>query len=698
MRTGKTEKKNPLATQILHLFALSAFALTQPLLAVLKQNPDFLVARKSTPLEIVFFLLFTALAPPATLGLLESVFSFINKKLGRALHIVFVTIFAIIIALPILKGIKELPSASVEYAALATGVIISMTYLKFEGLRSAISLLFPVVFIFPIIFAMNDQVRKIIIPSKSVETMNVKVKGNTPIIMVIFDEIALTYLMNKNREIDNTRYPNLAKLANESYWFRNTTAVADGTVHAVPAILSGLYYTGHPWKLPAITDYPNNLFTLLNNYYELNVIETATQLCPEGENKKRNFTASVLSLLADSSVVLGHIVLPARYAKELPDITQGWGNFIQAGGVSNKKGKNFFGGNWLKHVSNAIAADRAKLFDDFVVSIEDTDKPTLNFLHILFPHPPLMYLPSGKTYGNQKIEGLLDDRWNDDEWAVTIAFQRYLLQLQYGDKLIGELVTRLKEIGSYDESLIVIVADHGLCFAPSQFRRPVTETNYMDILPVPFFVKTPHQTEGVISDKNVETIDILPTIADILDINIPWKIDGWSALDDSRPERENKRIFSYKWINDKLSTPEIESKIKEFTFGPKIDEKYETLERMTRLFGPGGSKGLYVFGRYGTLVGRKLAEFETNKSDVRTTTMLENGSNYITGHLYSTGKTHLALSINDTIQGTTETFTSGDFALLLETSISEDKMDDVKIFIISEDDSGKIKLSETLNG
>ena len=51
---------------------------------------------------------------------------------------------------------------------------------------------------------------------------------------------------------------------------------------------------------------------------------------------------------------------------------------------------------------------------------------------------------------------------------------------------------------------------------------------------VPLFVKEPGQTEGVVSDANVLTVDVVPTIADVLDIDIPYPVDGRSALGSPR--------------------------------------------------------------------------------------------------------------------------------------------------------------------
>jgi len=69
-------------------------------------------------------------------------------------------------------------------------------------------------------------------------------------------------------------FPNFAALASDSYWFPNALSVSDNTYQGVPAILTGQYYTDAEkrGRLPALVDYPHNLFTWLNGAYELNVI------------------------------------------------------------------------------------------------------------------------------------------------------------------------------------------------------------------------------------------------------------------------------------------------------------------------------------------------------------------------------------------------------------------------------------------
>ena len=45
----------------------------------------------------------------------------------------------------------------------------------------------------------------------------------------------------------------------------------------------------------------------------------------------------------------------------------------------------------------------------------------------------------------------------------------------------------------------------------------------------PLIVKAPGQTDARIDDSNMQTIDIVPTIADLVGVDIPWDVDGLAA-------------------------------------------------------------------------------------------------------------------------------------------------------------------------
>ena len=65
-----------------------------------------------------------------------------------------------------------------------------------------------------------------------------------PIVVVVFDQLPLISLLDRDGRIDGTLYPNFAALSRDAAWFRNASAVGDMTNWALPAILTGNYPTG----------------------------------------------------------------------------------------------------------------------------------------------------------------------------------------------------------------------------------------------------------------------------------------------------------------------------------------------------------------------------------------------------------------------------------------------------------------------
>ena len=119
-----------------------------------------------------------------------------------------------------------------------------------------------------------------------------------------------------------------------------------------------------------------------------------------------------------------------------------------------------------------------------------------------------------------------------------MAFQRYLLQVGFADRLLGQLLQNLRANRLYDRSLIIVVSDHGISFRTGGNRRNLDETNLQDILNVPLLIKAPHQKQGQVSQRPTRTIDILPSIASILGVAPPWPTDGISVTETTDENRD----------------------------------------------------------------------------------------------------------------------------------------------------------------
>jgi hypothetical protein len=368
------------------------------------------------------------------------------------------------------------------------------------------------------------------------------------IVMVVFDELPLTSLMEPGGRIDAARYPAFAALARDGTWYRGATAVHDSTALAVPAMLDGRY--PRPGLESNVHSHPTNLFTLLARDYELHVSEEATGMCPTT------------------------LCVPTP-------------------------------GTTASHLSRG----KPGRFRRFVRGIRPTPRPALWFKHVLLPHVPWQYYPSGRSYRRfapEPIPGLNGPEGFGAPWLVKVSYQRHLLQLGLADRLLGELVRRLRHEGLYRDALMVVVADHGIGFRRALERRTVRRRNVEDIAPVPLIVKLPGSRGGRVVDRHVETIDVLPTILDLARVPVPAQVDGRPLFDADSAQAD--RVTIYHRVGIELNT--VGGRY-EFDVAEVARRRAAAVRRKAALFGSGGGTNpgaLYAIGPHSELVGRRVAD------------------------------------------------------------------------------------------
>lgn len=99
---------------------------------------------------------------------------------------------------------------------------------------------------------------------------------------------------------------------------------------------------------------------------------------------------------------------------------------------------------------------------------------------------------------------------------VAQRVRKYDSEIGYADKHIGELLNRFEEYGLLDNTLVVLVSDHGEGLGEHGFvghGRWLTES----VVRVPWIMRLPGTIEpGVVVEHNVSTLDIAPTILDLV--------------------------------------------------------------------------------------------------------------------------------------------------------------------------------------
>jgi Sulfatase len=496
----------PLLQAGLHLLVLWSFAVAQPLFDLLGKNGEFFGARGSTRWDVVVFALAVAVLPPALLLGLEAL---LPRPARLAVHLGLVAALVALFVLEAIRGASGSGPLLVLLAALV-GLAASALYAWHAGARLVLTVLAPAPLLFLALFLLQSDASRLTL-SGTPTAYAAAVHPRAPAIVVVFDELPTNSLLDRHGVVDPVRFPHFTALQRGSTWFASESVVSEGTLHGVPSLLTGRY--PRPDELPVYHDHPRNLFTLLGGgNAELHVVETETHLCPPKlcHQSGNSFGARMGSLFADTGVVYLHTLLPDDLAHGIPSISDSWENFWH-----NGRG----------------GSDPKRRFQRFLRTISPTSRPALWYVHLLLPHSPWRYLPSGQPYTLRPAPGWSSaEVWTKNQAAVDQYWQRHLLQLGYADRLLGVLVGRLQWAGLYDRSLLVVTADEGLSFRAGEKRRPASAANLPDIAYVPLFVKLPHERRGRVVRTPTQSVDVLPTIAGALGVQLPWPVDGQDAL------------------------------------------------------------------------------------------------------------------------------------------------------------------------
>jgi arylsulfatase A-like enzyme len=147
-------------------------------------------------------------------------------------------------------------------------------------------------------------------------------------------------------------------------------------------------------------------------------------------------------------------------------------------------------------------------------TLAQEDKPIFLYLHYLDPHDP--YTPPPPF--DSKYSGALKEGTYSAEMLSQIA--RYDGEISYLDAALGKLFGGLRGLGIFDDSVIVIVGDHGEQFEEHGFTRH-GNTVYNDEVHVPLLMKLGHTDIPREIDHTVSTVDIYATVLSQAGIQVP---------------------------------------------------------------------------------------------------------------------------------------------------------------------------------
>jgi len=375
------------------------------------------------------------------------------------------------------------------------------------------------------------------------------------IILVTFDAFRADHSSVYGYKLDTT--PNLRALAKESYVFEKMFAASNFTPPTIMSLLSGKYPVNHG---------------VLNDYSYL-----------VGKVRKENL-AFILHLLGYQTLAVCSNEFGVPWNRNIIGFDRVSASFKDTGSkLVPSLCKFFFDAGlgsalWLVpllretplfqlkvHLSLALSrllkpnqanraaslGDRAPevTFSQAVEYINHSKSPFFIWVHLMPPHEP--YTPREDflyTFLKEKIfDGLdnlgfklaPDNRYPVTEQAKIDKFSlRYDEHLLYADHELGNFLAFLKRKGLFQDSIIMVSADHGESFEKG-FLGHCGPYLYQPLVHIPFVLHLPGQTMSQRIGANVSQVDIAPTLLDFVGLKpLPW-MEGRSfknTLDDTHQE------------------------------------------------------------------------------------------------------------------------------------------------------------------
>jgi arylsulfatase A-like enzyme/tetratricopeptide (TPR) repeat protein len=116
---------------------------------------------------------------------------------------------------------------------------------------------------------------------------------------------------------------------------------------------------------------------------------------------------------------------------------------------------------------------------------------------------------------------------NPPEPHRSIFSETYVAEIAYADEQLGQILGELKNQGEYDRTLIVMTSDHGEGLL--DHGEPTHSLLIFDTtMRVPLVVRAPDVPAGQRLDQVVSGVDIMPSVLDLLGLEIPDEVQGES--------------------------------------------------------------------------------------------------------------------------------------------------------------------------
>jgi arylsulfatase A-like enzyme len=162
---------------------------------------------------------------------------------------------------------------------------------------------------------------------------------------------------------------------------------------------------------------------------------------------------------------------------------------------------------------------------------ENRNEKFFLFLHYFDPHLPF------EPYKQFRFTSLPE---------IAFAADKYDTEIAYTDHYIGKVIDRLKLLGLYDSTLIILTGDHGESLG-QHGEQEHSFFIYHSTIHVPLMFKLPRSAKTAKIDEVTGLVDIVPTICSLLGIAPPPQVQGQDLsvyFQNNQPPSPERYLYS----------------------------------------------------------------------------------------------------------------------------------------------------------
>jgi arylsulfatase len=188
------------------------------------------------------------------------------------------------------------------------------------------------------------------------------------------------------------------------------------------------------------------------------------------------------------------------------------------------------------------------------------DRPFLLWLHYVNPHAPYTppppfdtaFLDERSRQGGtlpvvNGLHGGIPKQWaaeGQDRLGYYVA--QYDGEIAAADEQVGRVLQALRESGDWDNTVIVLLSDHGESLGEHDYYFDHGEDLFDPCLRVPLIVVAPGAPPGLHRETLASTLDVVPTVLDAVKVSYPPGLAGVSLLPEieAREAASRERLFA----------------------------------------------------------------------------------------------------------------------------------------------------------